>query len=492
MSILFVDHHFDRSRPPRASGRDSPDGWRRASARQSGVKAWSDPQIRLIATLLVVTGLSVYLVRRVLHRVSARLHRFAPNEDQHLFAEIIRAAISPLCFLAAYYALYAIAYVVLFGEWFHAEAAWPRIWMHHAASLGIFVGFLWFFYRATLVVDERLRTIAARTTGKFDDVLLPLFGTALRITVPIIAIFVLLRLWPIPDSALAVTQKLLAVALIAAVTWTLRRAVLLVDAAVLSQHAMDASASLAHRALYTRVRMLRRVALVLIGVFAFASVLMMFQEVRDVGRSILASAGIAGIVLGIAAQRSLGNLLAGIQIAVTQPVRLGDQVLVEGDVGNIEEITLTYVVVRVWDQRRIVLPISYFIEKPFQNWTRAPSNMLSPLTLRVDFSLPVDELRAFMQAEIQKSAFWDKQVFGVQVTNADDRSMEVRVLASAADSGASFNLQCELREKAIRFLQQRYPHCLPRIREEQHRVEDRVDRPEHPLAAEARSVDRTP
>jgi small-conductance mechanosensitive channel len=233
--------------------------------------------------------------------------------------------------------------------------------------------------------------------------------------------------------------------------------------------------------------MLRRIALVLIGVFAFAATLMMFQEVRDVGRSILASAGIAGIVLGIAAQRSLGNLLAGIQIAVTQPIRLGDQVLVEGDVGNVEEITLTYVVVRVWDQRRIVLPISYFIEKPFQNWTRMPSNMLSPLTLRVDFSLPVDAFRAFMQAEIAQSPFWDKQVFGVQVTNADDRSMEVRVLASAADSGASFNLQCELREKAIGFLQRNYPQCLPRLRQEQHRTEEHTDRPDHPLAAGARN-----
>jgi small-conductance mechanosensitive channel len=198
---------------------------------------------------------------------------------------------------------------------------------------------------------------------------------------------------------------------------------------------------------------------------------MLFDEVRDVGRSILASAGIAGIVLGIAAQRSLGNLLAGVQIAITQPIRLGDQVLVEGDVGNIEEITLTYVVVRVWDQRRIVLPISYFIEKPFQNWTRITPNMLSPLTLRVDFSLPLADLRDHLRREIEKSAFWDKKVFGVQVTNTDDRSMEVRVLASAPDSGASFNLQCELREKAITFIQAKYPECLPKIRQEQRRLD---------------------
>jgi small-conductance mechanosensitive channel len=370
------------------------------------------------------------------------------------------------------------------------DVSWATSLLRHCTFVGVFIAFLWYFNRATLVADARLRRVAARTTGKLDDVLLPLLGTALRVTVPILALFVLLRLWPISEAAMNVARKLLAIGLIAAITWTLRQAVLLIDEAVLGPQKLAGTATVAQRALYTRVRMLRRVALVVIGMFAFAAVLMLFEEVRDVGRSILASAGIAGIVLGIAAQRSLGNLFAGIQLAVTQPIRLGDQVLVEGDVGNIEEITLTYVVVCVWDQRRIVLPISYFIEKPFQNWTRGATNMLSPLTLRFDFSLPIDPLRQYLKQEIEQSAFWDKQVFGVQVTNADDRTMEVRVLASAADSGASFNLQCELREKALTFVQRNYPTVLPRIRQEQHRVaaadKNAVDRSDHPLAAAAR------
>jgi small-conductance mechanosensitive channel len=452
-----------------------------------------DPRVQLIGALLLAAVLTVYLVRRVLRRATARLHRLAPTEDQHLAAELLRSAIGPLSFLTWYYALYVAARVILLSDWVRTDVSWADATLRHCASLGVFIGFLWFFYQATVVIDVRLRRIAKRTTGKLDDVLLPLLGTALRVTIPIFAVFVLLRLWPISEAAMAVTRKLLAIALIAAITWTLRRAVLLVDEAVLGTEAIGGSATLTQRALYTRVRMLRRVALVIIGLFAFAAVLMMFDEVRDLGRSILASAGIAGIVLGIAAQRSLGNLLAGIQIAVTQPIRLGDQVLVEGDVGNIEEITLTYVVVRVWDQRRIVLPISYFIEKPFQNWTRVSTNMLSPLTMRFDFSLPIDELRTYLQHEIAQSKFWDKQVFGVQVTNADDRSMEVRVLASAPDSGASFNLQCELREKALTFVQRRYPECLPRIRQEQHRVEPataETDRADHPLAQTAR--DREP
>lgn len=447
-----------------------------------------DPHLQLITGLLLVTVLSVYLVRHVLRRATRQMHREAPNEERHLLAELVHCAIGPVTLLAWYYAGYAALRLMAQSPWLPRDYEWLDGMVMHLANLGVFAAFLWFFYAATTVLDVRLRRVAAHTKGKMDDVFYPLLGTALRVTVPILAVFLLLRLWPLSDVGMAVAQKLLAVALIAAVTWTLRRAVLLVDEAVLGTDRAGADVTVSQRALFTRVRMLRRVALVLISVFAFAAVLMLFEEVRDVGRSILASAGIAGIVLGIAAQRSLGNLLAGIQIAVTQPIRLGDQVLVEGDVGNVEEITLTYVVVRVWDQRRIVLPISYFIEKPFQNWTRVSTNMLSPLTMRVDFSLPLEGVRAYLRREVEKSAFWDRKVFGLQVTNSDDRSMEIRVLASAPDSGASFNLQCELREKAIDYIRRHHPDCLPKIRSEQRRVDGWEvlldgDDPGHPLAA---------
>lgn len=445
-----------------------------------------DPRVQLIVSLLLSAGLAVFVLRRVLRRVTARLHRFAPNEDQHVMAELLRAAIAPLSFLAWYYVLYAIARIVVLSDWVHADLSVADVALRRCATLGVFIGFLWYFFGATVAIDRRLRRAAGRTTTKVDDVLYPLIGTMLRVTVPMIAVFVLLQLWPISANALAVVRKLLAIALIGAIAWTLRRAVLLVDAVVVGTSDFATATTAESRALFTRVHMLRRIALVVIAVFAFAAILMMFPEVRSVGRSILASAGIAGIVLGIAAQRSLGNLLAGVQIALTQPIRLGDQVLVEGDVGNIEEITLTYVVVRVWDQRRIVLPISYFIEKPFQNWTRVTTNMLSPLTLRVDFSLPVDDLRTFLKAEIARSEFWDKKVFGVQVTNSDAQSMEVRVLASAPDSGASFNLQCELREKALLYIREHHPDALPRLRVTQRPRPggfDGHDAPEHPLAA---------
>jgi small-conductance mechanosensitive channel len=431
----------------------------------------ANPRVQFSVSLLVITALFALLVRRVLKRRSRGLHAGAPDEERHVLADLVHRAIGPVTLLLWYYGVYVAAHVAISGGWLPDSWGWLDVTLRHVASLGIFVSFLWFFFRATDLIEAKLSALSARTVGRIDDVLLPLLGTILRVTAPILAIFLLLRLWPLPPEALAVLQKLLGVALVAALAWVVRRAVVLVDAAILGPKGLTGQSTAEQRALYTRVRMLRRIALVLIGAFAFAAVLMMFDEVRDIGRSILASAGIAGIVLGFAAQRTLGNLFAGIQIAFTQPVRLGDQVIVEGELATIEEITLTYVVARTWDARRIVLPIGYFIEKPFQNWTRTPTSMLAPLTLRVDFSLPVDELRRYMELEIAKSTFWDKAVFGVQVTDSNDRSMEVRVLASAVDSGASWNLRCELREKAIDFIRRNYPQCLPKLRQEERHVD---------------------
>jgi small-conductance mechanosensitive channel len=171
-------------------------------------------------------------------------------------------------------------------------------------------------------------------------------------------------------------------------------------------------------------------------------------------------------VIGFAAQKTLGNLLAGIQIAITQPIRIDDVVVVEGEWGRIEEITLTYVVVRIWDLRRLVLPIGYFLEKPFQNWTRVSADVLGTVYLVVDYTVPVDEIRAQLERIVRESNLWDRKVCGVQVTDASERGIEVRALVSAADSSKAWDLRCEVREKLIAFLQQNYPGSLPRVRAE--------------------------
>jgi small-conductance mechanosensitive channel len=191
---------------------------------------------------------------------------------------------------------------------------------------------------------------------------------------------------------------------------------------------------------------------------------MLFEEVRRLGASILASAGVVGVILGFAAQRTIANLFAGFQLAMTQPIRLDDVVIVENEWGNIEEITLTYVVIRIWDERRLVVPLSYFIEKPFQNWTRVSSSLLGSVFLWVDYTLPLAEIRPALKNIIETSALWDRRFWNLQVTDTSKHTMQLRVLATSADSSKSWDLRCEIREKLLDYIQREYPTHLPRTR----------------------------
>ena len=191
---------------------------------------------------------------------------------------------------------------------------------------------------------------------------------------------------------------------------------------------------------------------------------MNFDPVRQIGTGLLASAGVAGVIVGFAAQKSLSTIIAGLQIALTDPMRIGDVVNVEGEFGEIEEISLTYVVVKAWDQRRLILPITYFLDKSFQNWTRSSSQLLGTVFLYVDYTIPVDEIRAEGQRIVSESRLWDKRVFGVQVTDWKTDAVEIRVLVSAESSDQLWDLRCEVREKLLTFLQRRYPSAFPRVR----------------------------
>ena len=210
--------------------------------------------------------------------------------------------------------------------------------------------------------------------------------------------------------------------------------------------------------------MTSRVAVAAIAIFTVASMLMVFDTVRQFGASILASAGIAGIVVGLAAQKSIATLLAGFQIALTQPIRVDDAVIVENEFGRIEDITLTYVVVRLWDLRRLVVPITYFIEQPFQNWTRSSANLLAPVFLYVDYAMPIDPLRQELTRILTASTRWDGKVNVLQITDAKEHTLQLRALASAADASLAWDLRCEVRERLVNFVQQQYPAYLPKFR----------------------------
>jgi small-conductance mechanosensitive channel len=193
---------------------------------------------------------------------------------------------------------------------------------------------------------------------------------------------------------------------------------------------------------------------------------MVFEPVRQLGTSILATAGIAGIIIGFAAQRSISTLLAGLQIALTQPIRLDDVVIVENEWGRIEDISLTYVTVRIWDQRRLIVPINHFIEQPFQNWTRSSADILGTVFLHVDYRAPLAEIRTELDRILAESPYWDGKVKVLQVTDAGPQTLELRALGSAADASLAWDLRCEVREKLVTFLQQHHPDSLPRVRAE--------------------------
>jgi small-conductance mechanosensitive channel len=218
------------------------------------------------------------------------------------------------------------------------------------------------------------------------------------------------------------------------------------------------------RKIHTQLQVISKTLYIFIGIFTVASILMLFDEVRHLGTSILASAGVIGVIVGFAAQKTIANLFAGFQIALAQPIRMDDVVIVEGEWGRIEEITLTYVVVHIWDDRRLIVPLSDFIEKPFQNWTRVSAHLLGSVLLWVDYSLPLEETRQAVRQIIEASPLWDRRFWNLQVSDASERTMQLRVLCTAADSSKAWDLRCEVREKLIGFIQKHHPESLPRFR----------------------------
>ncbi|AOJ09779.1 mechanosensitive ion channel family protein [Burkholderia mayonis] len=276
-------------------------------------------------------------------------------------------------------------------------------------------------------------------------------------------------LWLQVDDALphaAGLRTLAAVGTIVALTWLLMRLAAAVAAAIIRAHPIDTPDNLEARRIHTQTRVLARTVMVLIVIIGTGAALMTFPNVRQVGASLLASAGVAGLVAGIAARPVLGNLIAGLQIALSQPIRLDDVVIIQGEWGRIEEITGTYVSVRLWDQRRLVVPLQWFIENPFQNWTRSSAELIGTVFLYVDYRLPLDPLRAELARIVAAAPEWDGRVQVLQVTDATERAMQLRALVSARDSSLAWDLRCRVREGLVAFINAHYPHCLPRERTE--------------------------
>lgn len=250
-----------------------------------------------------------------------------------------------------------------------------------------------------------------------------LCNAPLRFLFPPLFLLIALPIFELPITLRKPLTHLLSIWAVIGVSWLIVRILAIVKAVILSRYEVAARDNLKARRINTQLDVIHRIINFLIILIAISLILMTFEKIRQIGLSMLASAGIAGIIIGFAAQRSLANLIAGIQIALAQPIRIDDVVIVENEWGWIEEITLTYVVVRIWDQRRLILPITYFIERPFQNWTRQSAELLGTVFIHVDYRTPVDELRRQLGKIVADSPLWDKRVAKIQVTNATDRTM---------------------------------------------------------------------
>jgi small-conductance mechanosensitive channel len=273
---------------------------------------------------------------------------------------------------------------------------------------------------------------------------------------------------PLTDGEAAAVRQVTIVGIVVVTGWFLLTALHVWLVVYLRRYKLDSEDNLLARKHVTQSRILERIARTLIVILTFAAALMTFDSVRQYGVGLFASAGAASLVLGLALQPMLKNLIAGVQLAITQPIRIDDALLVNNEWGNVEEITSSYVVIRLWDWRRMIVPLSYFIEQPFQNWTRESSALIGTVFLYVDFTVPVGELREKLEEIALASKLWDGRVVALQVTDFKESTMEIRMLVSAGTAPRTFDLRCEVREKMIAFVQQRYPEALPRVRTDLH------------------------
>ena len=316
-----------------------------------------------------------------------------------------------------------------------------------------------------LLIYRLLMTLVQRTHSEIvRPFVLRAYRPAQWLAVTIFIGLSLPAFWPFSYEAVA--EQALSLVMILLVAMTVMRCLDALRDILLMRFKMEDADNRRARMIHTQLNLFRRVAFVLICAVALGMALMTFESVRNLGSTLLASAGIVGVIVGVAAQRTLGTFIAGLQIAVTQPIRLDDVVIVEGEWGRIEEITLTYVVIRIWDQRRLIVPINHFIEKPFQNWTRISADLLGTVYFYVDYTVPTEPIREQLKTILEASPHWDQRVCVLQVTNATERTVELRALMSARNSSAAWDLRCEVREKLLAFIQQQYPEHLPKVRAE--------------------------
>ena len=358
---------------------------------------------------------------------------------------------------------------------------WLPEWAVIVLVLAAFVGVGWLAHALVFAILRRV----VRNRDVFWRGVVERARAKLRVLVIIIGIGIGVSVSPLDPAPSQQVRSVLLFAWILALGWLASGVFDMWTAVHLKKFNMAVEDNLIARKHLTQSRILQRVAKVLLFIVTVGLALMTIAGFRQWGVSLLASAGVVGIIAGLALQPILTNMVAGIQIALTQPIRIDDAIIVEGEWGNVEEITSTYVVVKLWDWRRMVLPLSYFITKPFQNWTRENARLIGTAMFYVDYEAPIDRLREAFERIVRASVLWDGDVQVMQVTDITERVMQVRCLASARSAPVAFDLRCEIREKLMAFMRDECPEALPRDRLDLDRLSaaDPVRPPEPPVPA---------
>lgn len=338
-----------------------------------------------------------------------------------------------------------------------AEFAWAPPWALGLALIVVVLALALGLH--TLIVRAVARGVRRRSD--FTRSLIVRTRGPSRLALLTFALAWIVQVAPLAPRATRLIQHGLLVAFIILVGWAVLTALDIASALYMRRFRADAADNLIARKHLTQVRILRRAATVLVVLLTAGLALMTIPGVRQVGVSLLAAGGAAGIIVGLALQPILSNMMAGIQIALTQPIRIDDAVMVNGEFGRVEEINSTYVVLRLWDLRRMIVPLKYFLEQPFQNWTRESSNLVGAVMLYVDYSVPVEPMRKRLLEILEASPLWDRETSAVHVTDARERTMEVRFLVSARNSGDLFDLRAHVREQMIAYLREEMPEALP-------------------------------
>jgi small-conductance mechanosensitive channel len=335
----------------------------------------------------------------------------------------------------------------------------PYLWIVRVFFASILAGILLKF-----LIDFFLNAYTKRKDSLFTKSLLRHLSIPLVLFLPLLFLAIGFSTIYIPPTLSITANKVIQSLLIISFSWLLIKFVYVLEDLFYHEFEVDKADNFKERKIRTQLQFIKRMIIIIIVIITVSLLLLSFENVRRLGAGLLTGAGVAGIIIGFAAQKSLANLLAGFQIAFTQPIRIDDVLVVENEWGRVEEINLTYVVLRIWDQRRLILPITYFIETPFQNWTRTTAEILATVFLYLDYSVPVQKIREELKRIVEESEWWDKKVVALQVTNSTSETLELRALMSASNSSAAFELRCQVREKLIDFVQKNYPDSLPKMR----------------------------